>query len=241
MHTPRIYLDVPLTVGAEIELDGQIHHHLVRVLRLNIGRRFVVFNGRGGEYTGALSHIGRKASTAIIDAFVEVDREPPLHIGLLQGVAKGTRMDYLLQKTVELGVSSIQPVLTRYTSISHSGWRRKMAHWQGVIINACEQSGRTRIPDLSSPRPMQECLALDDATLGLVLDPRAEYGLHELPGPSHRLMLLLGPEGGLSVAELEDAQDKGFRAVRLGPRTLRTETAAIAALTAVQLLWGDVR
>lgn len=239
MRIPRAYLDLPLAAGVEVTLDGQIHHHLVQVLRLKPGAPLILFNGLGGEYTATLSHVTRRVSSAIVDAFVEVDRESPVHIALLQGVAKGARMDYILQKTVELGVRSIQPVLTRYSAASQPDWRNKMAHWKGVVIGACEQSGRTRVPELGSPSSLQASLALDDTVLALALDPQAERGLCDLPRPS-RAAVLIGPEGGLDGDELMEAERHGFRRVRIGPRILRTETAAVAALTAAQLLWGDL-
>jgi 16S rRNA (uracil1498-N3)-methyltransferase len=240
MHIPRVYLDVTLAAGHEVTLDDQVHHHLVQVLRLKTGARFVLFNGRGGEYWATLNHIACKASSATVDAFMSVDREPSFNIELWQGIATGARMDYALQKAVELGVSRIRPVLTRYTAAKQSNWHRKMAHWQGVIISACEQSGRTRIVELEHPRPLPEYAGLDDATLGLVLDPQADCGLRDVVNPPRHMTLLIGPEGGLRPEELRNAQDKGFKRARMGPRILRTETAAVVALAAVQLLWGDL-
>jgi 16S rRNA (uracil1498-N3)-methyltransferase len=240
MHIPRVYLDAPLAVGIEVNLDGRAHHHLCNVLRLKPGARLVLFNGRGGEYTARLNRHARKASSAVIDAFVSVDRESTLHSELLQGIAKGARMDYILQKAVELGVGRVQPVLTRYAAAPLSNWRNRLLHWQGVIGAACEQSGRTRIPVLGFPNHVHECLTVEDAALGLVLDPQASRGLHDLAQAPQRIALLIGPEGGLCDDELQHAQAEGFIRVRMGPRTLRTETAATTAIAVVQALWGDL-
>jgi 16S rRNA (uracil1498-N3)-methyltransferase len=240
VRIPRIYIDVPLTVGSEISLD-EAHRHIIQVLRLKVGARLVLFNGLDGEYAATLRHIERRTSTATVDAFVRIDREPSLEIELWQGIAKGARMDYVLQKAVELGVRRIRPLLTDFTAASRSNWQPRLRHWQGVIISACEQSGRTRVPELCHPQSLGECPMICTDTLGLVLDSSAEHGLRAVRQAPRRLILLVGPEGGLSAQELQHAQDKGFKRVRMGPRTLRTETASLAALSVAQALWGDLQ
>jgi 16S rRNA (uracil1498-N3)-methyltransferase len=240
VRIPRIYIDVPLTVGSEISLD-EVHRHIVQVLRLKVGARLVLFNGLDGEYSATLRHVERRTSTATVDAFVRIDREPSLEIELWQGIAKGARMDYVLQKAVELGVRRIRPLLMDLTAASRSDWQPRLRHWQGVIISACEQSGRTRVPELCHPQSLGECPMICTDTLGLVLDPIAEHGIRAVRQAPRRLILLVGPEGGLSAQELQHAQDKGFKRVRMGPRTLRTETASLAALSVAQALWGDLQ
>ncbi len=240
MRIPRIYIDVPLTVGGEVNL-GAAHRHVGQVLRLKVGARLVLFNGLDGEYTATLRHIVRRTSTAIVDAFARVDREPSLEIELWQGMARGARMDYVLQKAVELGVRRIRPLSTDFTAVGRSDWRHRLKHWQGVIISACEQSGRTRMPELCHPQSLGECPMISADTLSLVLDPSAERGIRSFKQTPQRLIILVGPEGGLSAQELQRAQDKGCKRVRMGPRTLRTETASVAALAAAQALWGDLQ
>ncbi|MBL8259408.1 MAG: 16S rRNA (uracil(1498)-N(3))-methyltransferase, partial [Candidatus Competibacteraceae bacterium] len=170
--------------------------------------------------------------------------EPPLRIVLAQGVSRGEKMDYTLQKSVELGVSAIQPLLTDYGGIglSDERWLKKVQHWRGVIIGACEQCGRNRLPELRDPATLSDWLnRSSEAGSRWLLDPLAEAGLRELDAPNGRATLLIGPEGGLSVEEIQRARAAGFVGVRLGPRVLRTETAGVAALAAVQTLWGDWR
>jgi 16S rRNA (uracil1498-N3)-methyltransferase len=241
MRVPRVYLDVPLSPGAEISIEGQIHHYLVQVLRLKPGAALTIFNGRGGEFRAVLSHAGRREGKVRVENFMDANRESPLSIALWQGIAKGARMDYALQKAVELGVCAIQPLITRYTAAGAGERRNRMAHWRAVIISACEQSGRTRLPELSPPRSLTECLTSDEIALGLVLSPRAERSLYDAPRTLGRVTILIGPEGGLSSEELRQVRDAGFNEVHMGPRILRTETAAVAALIAVQLMWGDLR
>jgi 16S rRNA (uracil1498-N3)-methyltransferase len=240
MAVPRIYVDVPLATGLEISLDGQAHHHLCHVLRLKPGADIVLFNGRGGEYTASLGSVERKRSMAAVREFVDVDRKSPLPIELLQGLSKGARMDYVIQKAVELGVARIQPVLSRYSAIAHRDWNNKLAHWRGVIVSACEQSGRTEIPEIGLPLPLQDRLSVDEYALALVLDPRAACGFPHIGPTPASVTFLIGPEGGLDDAEIALAERHRFVRVCLGPRVLRTETAPLVAITAAQLLWGDL-
>jgi 16S rRNA (uracil1498-N3)-methyltransferase len=241
MRIPRVYVDLALTAGQEITLDGPAHHHLIQVLRLKVGAPLILFNGRGGEYTATLTQAARKSNRVTVSVFKNVDRESALDIELWSGIVKGARMDYLMEKAVELGVARIQPVLTQYTALHRSDWRRKTGHWRGVIVSACEQSGRTRIPKLEEPLALRACAALTEDAIGLLFDPTADQDLSAIKPAPHKLTLLIGPEGGFSDAESAHAQALGFRRVRSGPRTLRTETAGVAAIVAAQLLWGDLR
>lgn len=240
MRVPRVFIDAPLRAGDTIRLAPHTHHHLAHVLRLKTGARIVAFNGRGNEYAVTLEHVTRSGGSALINEPIAVDRESALTLELWQGISRGARMDYVLQKAVELGVARIRPVVTSYTSAGRTGWQRKLAHWQAVIISACEQSGRTRVPELCEPRALTECAALDQTDTGLALDPNAADGLLAITSAPRRATLLIGPEGGLADDELEFAQQLGFRRVRMGPRILRTETAGVAALVAAQVMWGDL-
>lgn len=247
MRIPRLFLDLPLEPGAQIELDERAHRYAVQVLRLRIGDRLVIFNGRPeadgdyGEYPAVLQTADRRRSAALLEDFIPIDRESPLAVTLVQGIAKGDHMDYSIQKAVELGVFEIQPVLCERTVGRFDAKRlgNRMAHWQGVAVSACEQSGRTRIPRVAEAVPLPSWLR-EARCNGLVLDPECECGFNELTDITGPMALLVGPEGGLSTREIQAARDAGLTPVRMGPRVLRTETAAAAALTAVQLRWGDL-
>lgn len=243
MRTTRLYLDQPLTAGQTVELDERAHRHAVQVLRLRPGAELTLFNGRGGEYRAVLTETQRRRSTVRITAFDGRDTQPGLDITLVQGVSKGDRMDYSLQKATELGVRTIQPVLARRSQTSGDPRRldNRQEHWRGVVISACEQCGRNDLPALEPVRSFPDWLA-DTRLLGhaLVLDPQAITGLVALAAPDGPVSLLIGPEGGLDESEIGAARQRGFTAVRLGPRILRTETAGVAALAVIQALWGDL-
>lgn len=244
MRTPRLYIDAELEVGASLTLDERAHRHAVQVLRLGPGDTLCLFNGLGGEYLGRLTEVKRHGARVEIERYAPVNRESPLRVLLAQGIAKGDHMDYSLQKATELGVTAIQPVITRRTVGNRDSDRleRRLAHWRGVVLSACEQSGRTHPPEVHAPMRLSGWLQQAPRdTARLVLVPGDGRGLIGLePPPPAGLCLLIGPEGGLSEDEIEAARSSGFVPVRLGGRVLRTETAAAAALTAVQLLWGDL-
>lgn len=242
MRVPRIHCDRPLREGARITLEGQAARHVARVLRLGPGAALVLFDGRGGEFTAQVESLGREVVTARVGEHRAAGRESPLAITLIQGISRGERMDYAVQKAVELGVARIDPVFCARSMVRLRGERlvRRRHHWQGIARSACEQCGRTVLPEIAMPRALDERLAPDpgDGTR-LLLEPAAETRLAELPARA-RATLLVGPEGGLDDAEIAGAVERGFTAVRMGPRTLRTETAAAAALALMQGLWGDM-
>lgn len=243
MRIPRIYQDLPLASGSPLQLDAQATAHLTRVLRLRPGDELVVFNGGGGEYRARVTQIERRAAQVELGEFVDCSLESPLEVVLLQGVSRGERMDYTVQKAVELGVSRIVPVLSERTVVNVKGEReeKRRAHWQAVVRSACEQSGRNRVPQVAAICSFGECLSAvtgEDA-LKLVLHHRAETSLNEMTPAAGRVVLLIGPEGGLAPAEISAAQAAGFLPLRLGPRVMRTETAAVTALSVLQWLWGD--
>ena len=243
MRTPRFYLPAPLEPGRLIELDERTHRHAVQVLRLKPGEALVLFNGEGGEYRCKLAEVERASSSADVIEYAEVDRESPLDVTLVQGIAKGDHMDYSLQKAVELGVNRIRPVFSDRSVVRLEAKRleNKRRHWEGVIVGASEQSGRTRVPELLAPMTLSTWLEQQaGSAAGFVLDPTADQVFATTPRPQSTIHVVIGPEGGLTEQEVERAAAAGLTRIRLGPRVLRTETAAAATLTALQLLWGDL-
>jgi 16S rRNA (uracil1498-N3)-methyltransferase len=238
----RVYLDQTLVVGAELELPESAHRHLVQVLRLRVGDTLTVFDGKGSEAAATLTSVEKRSSRITLQAPTQPLRESPLHITLLQGVSKGDRMDYTLQKAVELGVTQIQPLTTQRSVVKLDAerWAKKLEHWQGVVASACEQSGRTCLPPLLPATTLEAAVStLPDDLLKLALIPDDGVSLLGLTPPARGIALLVGPEGGLAPSEIDACQAAGFIAVQLGPRVLRTETAGVATLAALQALWGD--
>ncbi|ABA56656.1 16S rRNA (uracil(1498)-N(3))-methyltransferase [Nitrosococcus oceani] len=243
MRVPRVYFPLSLSIGSSVSLDERALQYVIRVLRLRLGAQLRLFDGRGAEYQAVLETIEKRAVKVRILERIEHHVESPLHIILGQGISRGERMDYALQKAVELGVSRIIPLLTERSAVNLSAERaeKRLRHWQGVIISACEQCGRNYIPPVDTPRPLADFLRDDHRGLAVLLDPRSRRPLKALPLPlDNRLIVLIGPEGGLNKGEAKQAQQADFIGVCLGPRILRTETATVAALTALQLLWGDL-
>ena len=241
VRLPRNHVDLPLAPGGRVELPERVARHLLQVLRLREGARILLFNGRDGrDYLARLAHLRKGTAQAEILEAREVEPPPPLALHLALGISRGERMDYALQKAVELGVASLQPLFTERTVVRLEGKRleKRTAHWQGVVTSACEQSGRRYLPQLHAPLRLAAWLERAAPPV-LLLDPRAESSLPELPAPEKRLTFLIGPEGGLNEKERNLAYARGCTGVRLGPRVLRTETAPLAALAAAQVLWGD--
>ncbi len=243
MSTPRIFISPPLASGRRVLLEGAAAQH-VRVLRLRPGDSLAVFDGTGGEYAAELLHVDRRRVEVLLHCHRSVEAESPLKLTLVQAVSKGERMDWTVQKAVELGISRLLPVFTRRSIVRLEGQRleKRMTHWRGVMRSACEQCGRNCVPELLSAVPLTAAWAqLDDGGLRLVLDPRGGRRLRQLAdGSAGVASLLVGPEGGLTDEELEAAAGHGFKSLLLGPRVLRTETAGIAALAALQALCGDL-
>jgi len=235
---------MPLAAGARVELPDNAAHHAARVLRLKPGDRLTLFNGEGGEFDAELERADARAMVARVHAWRDVERESPLAVTVVQGLASGERMDYVLQKAVELGVAAMQPVTTTrsVTRLDAARAEKRLAHWRQVAIAACEQCGRNRVPLVLPLRDLRDWLRESgNASLRLMFAPDAVQPIGEVARPVGAIELLVGAEGGLTVEEMAAAARVRFRAVRLGPRVLRTETAALAALSAVNVLWGDWR
>lgn len=242
MRVTRVHVPGPLATGGEIALPKQAADHLTRVLRLAPGAPFVVFDGRGGEYAAELLAVGREVR-ARLGRHDPVERESPLAITLLQGVARGERMDLIVQKATELGVTRIVPVLTERSVVKLDDRQRerKREHWQAVAVSACEQCGRNRVPDVASPARLADALdALPAGTARCLLAADAAAPLTIVPAANGGIVLLIGPEGGLADDERRLARAREFTEYRLGPRILRTETAGLTALTTLQALLGDL-
>jgi len=242
MRLTRVFVDAALAPGSRVALPEAAGGHLVRVLRLREGEPCVLFNGDGRDYDARLLVVTKRGVEAEVLAAREVDRESPLPIVLLQGIARGEKMDLILQKATELGVHAIVPVFADRTEVRLDGERldKRMAHWRSVVISACEQSGRARIPDLLPARGLAEAAAaLDGDAFKLTLDPVGEHRFETLVRPAASVVIGIGPEGGWSEKDRAVLQAHGFSGLRLGPRVLRTETAGLAAIAALQAKFGD--
>jgi 16S rRNA (uracil1498-N3)-methyltransferase len=242
MSIPRFHVSIPLTVPGTLDLPESVAHHALRVLRLHSGDAVTLFNGKGGEYAARITATGKHDVTVAIERHDPVERESPLPVTLVQAVSSGDRMDLTIQKAVELGVSRIVPVESERCVVRLKGERaeKRAAHWRQVVISACEQCGRNRIPEVRMIAPLDVWLAAEaDGAQRWMLLPGADTALRDLPRSRKPVELLVGPEGGLTDTEAEAARRAGYQPVRLGPRVLRTETAAPALLAALQALWGD--
>lgn len=244
MPSKRLYVAEKLAAGAELRLGDEPARYLGRVLRLRSGDTVHVFNGDDGEWSATIGRFGKDRVTLLLQEAIENTAEPELVIHLVQGISRGERMDFVIQKATELGVARISPVLTDHGVVKLDGKRaeKRRRHWQGVAASACEQSGRIRPPRIDTPLPLNDWFGSDRAgdALRLVLRPGAGQPLATIDNPETGLCLLVGPEGGFSEREYDDAQIAGFAGVTLGPRILRTETAAVAAIAIAQALWGDL-
>ena len=243
MNSPRFYCREALSQGAHVELPEPVARHAVRVLRLPPGAPMVLFDGRGGEYPAHIERIERDRVHAELGAWRDVERESLLNITLVQALQSGDKMDFTIQKAVELGVRDIVPVESRRSVLRLAGERagKRVAHWQGVVASACEQCGRNQVPLVAPLEKLENWLARPaNGVLRLMLAPDAEETLASIL-PHGAVQLLIGAEGGLDPQEMIAAKQAGFQSVRMGPRILRTETAGLAAMAALQTLWGDFR
>jgi 16S rRNA (uracil1498-N3)-methyltransferase len=248
-----VYVDAPLAAGTRVILEGNAASHVTRVLRLRVGEALTLFNGAGGEYAASIEAARGGRLTVAVGEPLAVERESPLTLTLAQGVSRGERMDLVVQKATELGVSAIVPLFTERSVVRLGAQQaeRKLNHWRAIAIAACEQSGRNRLPSVAPPVSLADVLRSGADREGgasgsgvhnlrLLLSPGATSRIDALPRPATSVTVLIGPEGGLTNAEQEAAVAAGFLPVRLGPRVLRTETAAIAALALLQRVFGDL-
>ena len=241
MREIRVYTNQPLSSGGEITLETQASRHLATVLRLKPGTPVTLFNGQGGEYSASLVSCGKQVRAAVHD-FVDSERESPLNIYLGIGLSRGDRMDMVIQKATELGVTAITPLYTERTEVKLKGDRteKKLRHWQQIAASACEQCYRNCLPEISAPVSLSEWIEQIEAEKKLVLHHRSQQTLSQLQEQQPAsVALLIGPEGGLDEQEINLAEKEGFSGLKLGPRVLRTETAPLTAISVLQTLWGD--
>lgn len=240
---PRFYCPPPVPPSGSFDLPADAAHHAARVLRLREGNRVEIFDGSGNEYSGVISAIGGKRVTVGDISAAPVDRESPLRVTLAQAMSSSEKIDWVIQKATELGVAEIQPLDTERSVARLSAERaaKRLEHWRQVAISACEQCGRNVLPVLHAPLDimawLQQTKGLPDAKF--ILLPDGSIALHSHPKPPGKIILLIGAEGGFTQPESEAALHCGFGAIRIGARVLRTETAAVAGLAALQTLWGD--
>ncbi len=245
MRDTRIHLSATLDFERVIELPASSAEHLARVLRMQVGQSITLFNGDGRDHAAEIVRVDKRGvAVRITSSGVDVATESPLRITLAQGIARGEKMDWIVQKATELGVHQIVPVITERTEVKLDPERaqRRVAHWQAVVTSACEQSGRAIVPVIATPLKLADwCARLgDDAGLRLSLDPQSTVTPRALDLGGRSATVIAGPEGGLAKNDLASLAHAGFGGMRLGPRILRTETAGIAAITSLQTLFGDL-
>lgn len=241
MRVPRIYTAQALTEHSQFDLDEAASHHCLKVLRMDVGRELILFNGLGGEYQARIVGKDKKVAKVEATGFEAQNYQSNLDTHLGIALSRGERFDLVLQKATELGVTTITPLFTERTEVKLSGERlaKKTQSWQKILIAACEQCGRNILPELDGAKPLSQFLTSDESQMKLVLHHRNSASPANLAKPGS-VSLLIGPEGGLSEQEIEQAHGHGFQNLALGPRVLRTETAPIAALAIMQQLWGDI-
>ncbi len=242
MRLNRVHVEVPIGGRIQLDLTGTAASHVARVLRLRAGDPLILFDDAGGEYLAAIAAVLPDIVRVTVGAYLATDRESPLHVTLAQGISRGERMDVVVQKATELGVTRIVPVLAERTVVRLNAAQaaNRLRRWRAIAVAACEQCGRSRLPEIMQPMTVQEFLVSDlPGGLRLVLSPEGGMRVKDLPA-SDAVTLLVGPEGGLADAEQSAAQAAQFQGLSLGPRILRTETAALAALTVIQQKLGDL-
>jgi 16S rRNA (uracil1498-N3)-methyltransferase len=244
MALTRLFIRGELRPDMILQLDQEQARYIGRALRLRPGHALTVFNGECGEFAATLASVGKSNAEVEVGATIETISESPLKVHLVQGISRGERMDIIVQKATELGVKRITPVLTEYGVVKFDTTRaaRRRDHWEKIAVSACEQSGRIRPPLIDLPLALKSWFGAKTAAadVDLILQPGATVSMASLSTPKTKVCLLIGPEGGFSDIEYDDARVSGFTAVSLGPRVLRTETAAIAALAVAESLWGDL-
>ena len=243
MRLTRVFVEAPVTAGKRVVVEGSAVNHITRVLRLRSGDALTVFDGNGGEFGARIEEFRKDAVVVAVEEHRPLDRESPLTLTLAQGISRGERMDWIIQKATELGTSKIVPLFTKRSMVrlDERQAERKIQHWRAIAVAACEQCGRNKVPELVTPIDFFDVLPADSSgATRLLLSPTGDLRIEDLQDTAKAITVLIGPEGGLEDVEQEAALAAGFKAVRLGPRVLRTETAAIAALTIIQHHFGDL-
>lgn len=244
MSPTRLHIEGQLSANSEFELTGDRARYIGRVLRLGPNDVLTLFDGRGGEYPATIRSMGKNNVMLSVSEHVPRDVESPLAIHLLQGISRGERMDFVMQKATELGVHQITPMITEYSIVKLDSRRaeKRQHHWRGICASACEQSGRNVLPQIDPPQPLRTWLGENFNAPGerLIMKPGGENSIRSVDSNVQQLTLLIGPEGGFSDVEYELAESTGFGAIGFGKRILRTETAALAVITALQTLYGDL-
>ncbi len=241
MRISRLYIEQALSTGEIITLPRDKAHHLSNVLRVKPGDSIILFNDSGYEFDSVLVELSKKSANVEIKESRQLDNESSLNITLCLAISRAQHMDFSIQKAVELGANQIVPVKSEFSNVKleNSRVQNKLTHWQNIIINATEQCGRNRLTQLLNPVSFTECLESEDSSTKLILHPGSQLAMSAIK-VEHKLTLMVGPEGGFSDIEVNEAIEKGFKPINMGPRILRTETAVVCALSNAQQLWGDL-
>lgn len=242
MRVPRIYHPHPITHLGALTLSEDAAGHIGRVLRMQPGQEVLLFDGSGAEFPAVITESGKKQVVVELSERVENSIESPLDLHLGQVISRGDKMEFTIQKSVELGVNTITPLISERCGVKLDPKRfeKKLQQWQKIAISACEQCGRNVVPEIRPIMSLEDWCAEQSDALKLNLHPRAKYSINTLPQPVSKVRLLIGPEGGLSSEEIKMTRDHQFEEMLLGPRVLRTETAALTAITALQVRFGDL-
>jgi 16S rRNA (uracil1498-N3)-methyltransferase len=243
MRIPRLYIDLDLSTGKSVILPQDKAHHISHVLRMRAGDTIKLFNNSGNEYSSEIIELTKKRGQIEIGECHKLENESPLEITLCLAIARGQHMDFSIQKAVELGVKKIIPLTSEFSNVKlhENRIQNKLTHWQNIIINATEQCGRGHLTELQLPMSFSEWLDLSSTEMRLILHPGSQSSMSEIILNDMQVTLMVGPEGGFSDFEFNEAKQKGCVPVSLGPRILRTETAVVSALSNVQQLWGDLK
>lgn len=241
MRIPRIYHPEILTAHSEIALSEDAANHVGRVLRMQPGQAIQLFDGSNQVFEASITQVDKKSVRVSLNQGVLADNESPLNLHLGQAISRGEKMEFTIQKSIELGVNTITPLFSERCGVKLDGERleKKLQQWQKIAIAACEQCGRNRIPEIRPAMQLEAWCNEQDDSLKLNLHPRASHSINTLPLPVSHVRLLIGPEGGLSAEEIAMTSGYGFTDILLGPRVLRTETTALTAITALQVRFGD--
>ena len=243
MRIPRFYCPIPLHTNTSTALPEEVFRHAIQVLRLQLGEEIIVFNGQGGEYLAEINQVAKRSASILVKEFKDEFKESALELTLAQALLKPDKMDFALQKAVELGIRSFQPLITQRSVVRTDKDKdeKRLQHWQAVAISACEQCGRTQIPCIKAPQPLTQYLqSLSQAPNHVLLDPTSTKTLQDVQVSAQKIGVLIGPEGGFTAEEVALCLQTGLQSVHLGSRILRAETASTSVLAILQALYGDL-